>query len=302
MDHRARRRAILAAHPSVAHLQGVETSSKYIAALLIAGQLCLASFSATLPWPAFVLLSYVVGATAAQALFLAVHELAHDLFFLSRAANKAFAIIANLPLVLPFAIAFREYHIEHHVSLGVEGVDADLPSDVERRVFRGRVSKAVWLTCQLIAYALRPVLTRAPKVTAWLALNFVAQVAFNALAVGVVGSEPLAFLALSTLFAGGLHPCAGHFLSEHYGTDGQETYSYYGALNALTWNVGYHVEHHDFPRVPWSRLRALHGEAREFYVGLVSHRSWTRNAVAFVCDARRGLDDRVRRSPKKVAL
>ena len=300
MDHRARRRAILTAHPGVAHLQGVEPSSKYIAALLVAGQLCLASSCATLPWPAFVLLSYVVGATAAQALFLAVHELAHDLFFLSRAANKAFAIFANLPLVFPFAIAFREYHMEHHVSLGVEGVDADLPSDVERRVFRGTFGKAAWLTFQLVAYALRPVMTRAPRVTAWLALNFGVQVAFDMLVVRMVGWEPLAFLVLSALFAGGLHPCAGHFLSEHYG--GQETYSYYGSLNALTWNVGYHVEHHDFPRVPWSRLRALHGEAREFYDGLESHRSWTKNAVAFVCDAGRGLDDRVRRAPKKVAL
>lgn len=299
MDHRARRRAILRAHPSVARLQGVEPSSKYIAALLIAGQLWLASFCATMPWPIFVLLAYVVGATAAQALFLAVHELAHDLFFRSRAANKAFAILANVPLVVPFAIAFREYHMEHHVGLGVEGVDADLPSDVERRVFRGRFGKAAWLTFQLVAYALRPVLTRAPRVTAWLALNSGVQVAFDTLAVRMVGWEPLAFLALSALFAGGLHPCAGHFLSEHYG--GQETYSYYGALNALTWNVGYHVEHHDFPRVPWSRVRALHREAREFYDGLESHRSWTKNAVAFVCDAGRGLDDRVRRSSKKKA-
>lgn len=302
MDHHARRRAILRAHPSVARLQGVEPSSKYIAALLVTGQVCLASSCATLPWLGFVLVAYIAGATVAQALFLAVHELAHDLFFRSRAANKAFAILANVPLVLPFAIAFREYHMEHHGSLGVEGMDVDLPSDVERRVFRGRVGKAVWLTFQLAAYALRPVITRAPKVTAWLALNFGVQVVFNLLMVSVVGARAVAFLALSTLFAGGLHPCAGHFLSEHYGSDGQETYSYYGALNALTWNVGYHVEHHDFPRVPWSRLRALHGEAREFYDGLESHHSWTKNAVAFVCDARRGLDDRVRRSPKKVAL
>jgi hypothetical protein len=88
MDHRARRRAILRAHPRVARLQGVEATSKYLATLLVVAQLCLAAFCAALPWPAFALLAYVAGATAAQALFLAVHELAHDLFFRSRAANK----------------------------------------------------------------------------------------------------------------------------------------------------------------------------------------------------------------------
>jgi sphingolipid 4-desaturase/C4-monooxygenase len=73
-----------------------------------------------------------------------------------------------------------------------------------------------------------------------------------------------------------LHPVAAHFIHEHYTfAENQETYSYYGPLNLVTFNVGYHVEHHDFMRVPGWRLPELHALMPQRYNALVSHRSWT---------------------------
>jgi len=282
--HAGRRARLLRAHPEVAKLQGPEWRSKYIAAGLAAGHLaCALALAPRLPLLAWLACVYAVGATATQALFLAVHELAHDLFFRDATRNRLFSLLVNVPLVVPFAIAFRGYHLEHHQYQGVVGVDTDLPSAWERRVVRGTPAKVTWLSLQIVAYAVRPVLVRAQRWTAWHAANAAVQAAALAALFGIAAApwQTLAYLLACLLVAGGLHPCAGHFVSEHYvlgDVDGdaspQETTSYYGVLNRVTWNVGYHNEHHDLPRVPWSRLPALRAAAPEFYAPLRACPSW----------------------------
>lgn len=43
----------------------------------------------------------------------------------------------------------------------------------------------------------------------------------------------------------------------------------------MSFNVGYHVEHHDFPAVPWRRLPEVRRLAPEAYDHLFALRSWT---------------------------
>ncbi|MEQ1712647.1 MAG: fatty acid desaturase, partial [Hyphomicrobium sp.] len=76
------------------------------------------------------------------------------------------------------------------------------------------------------------------------------------------------------------------------------TYSYYGPLNLVAMNVGYHNEHHDFPSVPWNRLPLLKQMAPEFYDRLVAHRSWLKLWLQFIFDRRLSHYSRVVRQAK----
>ena len=52
-------------------------------------------------------LAYVVGATANQNQFLAIHEISHNLAFKSPLANRLLAMVANLPIGIPYSASFR---------------------------------------------------------------------------------------------------------------------------------------------------------------------------------------------------
>jgi sphingolipid delta-4 desaturase len=79
----------------------------------------------------FLITAYAVGGTLNQNTFLAIHEITHNLAFRSLRANKCLAIVANLAIGVPYAMAFKGYHIEHHKFLGEDGIDTDLPSRIE---------------------------------------------------------------------------------------------------------------------------------------------------------------------------
>jgi sphingolipid delta-4 desaturase len=200
-----------------------------------------------------------------------------------------------------------------------------MPTAFEALVLDSVAGKAFFCTFQILFYALRPMFIYKLPFTEITFINIAVQVSFDLALVYFASWRALVYLIMSSFLAGSLHPCAGHFIAEHYvfansanlPAGGKvkdlkdkkltptphdpsiplpETYSYYGPLNWLTYNVGLHNEHHDFPAIPWTRLPELNRIANEFYKDLPRHESWTRVLWDFVLDDGVGLWCRVKRA------
>eukprot|EP00343_Euplotes_focardii_P011876 CAMPEP_0205832774 /NCGR_PEP_ID=MMETSP0206-20130828/47855_1 /ASSEMBLY_ACC=CAM_ASM_000279 /TAXON_ID=36767 /ORGANISM="Euplotes focardii, Strain TN1" /LENGTH=334 /DNA_ID=CAMNT_0053138599 /DNA_START=25 /DNA_END=1029 /DNA_ORIENTATION=+ len=298
--HRSRREAIRKAHPEVKNLFGYEPKTKWIVLALVALQLSCGYLLRDMAWTwQFWLTAYVVGATTTQALFLAIHEITHGLAFEKFWVNRVFNMLPNIPIVIPYAATFKGYHLEHHKMQGLQGVDTDLPTALEGKLFNSFLGKLFFCIFQIFFYALRPGIVRAQTLTKWHALNWGFQLTSNYLVYKAFGWGPIFYFLASAFLAGSLHPCASHFIAEHYVfVEEWETYSYYGPLNALCFNVGYHNEHHDFPNIAWTKLPLLRKMAPEFYENLPQHKSWPLVLWKFIFDSNVGMYNRVKRQPK----
>lgn len=292
---------------------------------------------------------------------LAIHEISHNMAYGTARplANRIFGMFANLPLGIPLSISFRRYHLDHHRYQGDEILDVDIPTFFEASLFTSPLRKTIWCILQPFFYFLRPLFIHPKPVNIFEVINTLVQLACDTLIVYLFGWHVLAYTIGGAILGTGLHPVAGHFISEHtlmfehsakgskeleidsvekvdknnvnYNDDCEnkftrdkisnndsckgesfvntikgdgsflipETCSYYGILNWLTFNVGYHVEHHDFPSIPGSRLYKLKEIAPEFYANLNYHSSWTYVLWKYIMDPNISPAARVRRPHKE---
>ena len=294
--HLTRRREILSVHPEIRELFGVEPLTFPIVVAIFLTQLIVAWAVSSSPWWLLFVTAWCVGGTLNHSLQLAVHELSHGLCFASPLANRSAAIFANLVTGFPSSVSFQKYHMDHHQWQGVDGVDTDIPTSAEVSLFVSSLSKLLWIMLQPLFYAVRPTIVKPKPYGRWELLNIAVQLLFNALIAHHLGIKGLSYLIIGTLLGLGLHPAAGHFIAEHYElVSGQETYSYYGPANWLNFNVGYHNEHHDFPRVPWSRLPRVTALAPEYYLTLPHYTSYLALFWAYITDASLGPHARIKR-------
>ncbi|MFY0626881.1 MAG: fatty acid desaturase [Reichenbachiella sp.] len=295
--HFSRRKEILEKHPEVRELYGIDKGLKYKTLGLVIFQLASAPFIAELAWYWYLPIAYVFGASVSHTIFLAIHELSHDLAFKKKSYNYWLSMIANIPIVFPYAVSFRTYHLKHHWEQGDEKNDTDLPTNVEAKVFQGFIGKILWATNQILFYALRPMLVHPIKMEKWHIINIIFQIVMIVTYGYFAGMGAIFYLLISIFLGGSIHPLAAHFIAEHYVfKEGQETYSYYGPLNVFALNVGYHNEHHDFPNIPGTRLPNLKKQAPDFYDNLFEHKSWVGVIYQFLTNPNISLGSRVKRN------
>ena len=236
---------------------GHDSRIAFVVVGMVLAQIVSAYFMRDASIVSILILGYFWGGVINHSMTLAIHEISHNLAFgHSRPwANRALAIFGNLVLGVPYAVVFKKYHLEHHKYQGDDEMDVDIPSRIEARLFTNTFTKFIWVILQPLFYCLRPLFLRPKPLTRLELINFSTQMVFDVIILQLFGWRSLFYLVSGTLLAMGFHPVAGHFISEHYMfKKGYETYSYYGPLNLITFNVGYHNEHHDFPNIPGWRL------------------------------------------------
>ncbi|KAI2810523.1 hypothetical protein RDWZM_002520 [Blomia tropicalis] len=338
--HATRRELILRKYPQIKKLMVVDTRFKWI----VIGIVLLQFLSFYLIrnyysfWPLFIM-AYCFGGVLNHSLTLAIHEISHNQAFgpSKPLHNKLFGFFANLPIGFPISITFKKYHIEHHRYQGDDILDTDIPSVIETRLFTTTFRKLLWVILQPFFYGFRPLFVYPKQPSIWEFLNLIIQLSFDLIVGLTLGWHVVAYMIGASLISMGLHPVAGHFISEHYimfelnrkhilnkamelnqvkklsdedltncefinGVYTQngkmlipETCSYYGPLNWLTFNVGYHVEHHDFPSIPGTLLPMVRQIAPEYYESLYSHSSWLYVLYRYIIDPNVGPASRVKR-------
>ncbi|MEO5591123.1 MAG: fatty acid desaturase [Chitinophagaceae bacterium] len=305
--HRARTKQILQQHPEMRKLIGKNPNTIFVILGIVGFQVAMAWLLKDQSWWLVVGAAYLLGAFADHALFVMIHECAHHLLFKNRAANRWAGMIANLPQLFPSSISFERYHIKHHSFQGIHELDADLPNKWEAKLINNYfIGKVLWLLFYPIFQLFR--ISRLKEIKPfdkWVAANFGLQLIFIVAICWFWGPKAILFLLFSFFFSIGLHPLGARWIQEHYLTSGeeQETHSYYGILNTVAFNVGYHNEHHDFPSVPWNKLPQIRKNAGSFYNSLQYHTSWTKLFFRFLFDKEISLFSRVIRKERgKVKL
>ncbi|HEY3777882.1 MAG TPA: fatty acid desaturase [Rhizomicrobium sp.] len=305
-DHSTRRAAILASRPDVKRLFGPTAATAWLGAGVVCLQVGMAALMAREPWWITVAAALCIGAFAIHCLNCIVHECTHNLVFANGPANRLLAVFVNMPSLVPSAMAFRHYHLLHHHHFGVRGMDSDVPAAWEVRLVESHsVRKLLWLLLLPVSYGLlHPVQVRARlPLDRWVVLNIAAIGLAWVGVMWLLGWHAVLYLLVSTYFATGPHPAGAHILQEHIAFDGGNGMaSYYGPVNLLSVNLGYHLEHHDMPAVSGWRLPALRRAAPEFYAGHYRHTSRVRGLWQFVSDRRIGLDSRPIREPRPLGF
>ncbi len=302
--HQRRRARIVRAHPEIRQLMSKEHKPNYVLwffAFLLVHAVCSAA-SARLwrggGWlgvAGVVAMAATIGAAIAFNLQQLTHEVCHNV------RSPGVALHTSMFLSdLSFGVCgpgwhayYMMLHLRHHGHAGSEE-DPDVSfqsywSVLPRCLSRSRLGRVAWVT--IFAALTQPVVL----LCHWcghnqlnflmerkVALAFVlsSKWSFWALVAWFLGPGALAYLWAASAFSLGAfcHPYLGFWLIQHLAAPynfHQPTVSYGGSdvWHWLNLQVLRHVEHHDFPNIPFTKAAEVRRIAPEFYDGLFEVKS-----------------------------
>jgi len=301
--HTIRRKVILEKYPQIEQLFKKEPYVSLIFVTLIhIIQLVICYYMVKLEIAFFsiFLFALFIGAIFNHGLFVLYHDITHFNCFTNVTYNQLAAIFANLPQIIPSAIGFGRYHRDHHSFLGHSINDPDIPTEFEIKLMQSTPMRIVYVILMPFFYGLRPYFKTPKPISFMEVVNMVGCVLYGFFIYKCFSLYCVAYLFLCTWFGLSVHPVAAHVIAEHYEYfKNQDTYSYYGIINYINFNMGYHIEHHDFPNIAWYKLPQVRKIAPEFYENLPQMDSYVKVMLIYIFDGSIGPWSRITLDRKK---
>jgi len=292
--HQQRKLAIQKEFPEILKLTGPDNRTQFYAYALFIIQVFI-GYIVRESWVGAIALGLTVSPYVGFAVLTLIHEVSHSLVFACLPLNRLLGIFCNMIFLAPVSEVFRQHHNMHHIHLGDVHKDVDVPGEREMRaVGNSTILKTLWLIFSVFVLPIRSLKKLPVKWSGMMVLNWYACLAFAA-TVFFLSKPAFVYMILGTILSQSMHPANARQVQRHIklyskkeddderrGEDVDlpahkrklNTFSYYGGLNFLTLNVGFHVEHHDFGNVAWTRLPELRRIAGEkWYPSNAAYRS-----------------------------
>jgi sphingolipid delta-4 desaturase len=289
--HTRRRRMILGKYPEIRNLKPLPANFYFLltSAILLLHLGVGATIAVYADTGTAWFWAIVLAATIGAFFTFALQQLAHELSHVKRSWPQMLpALLADVIFGSTgpgFAIYYFKAHIPHHVKTGDDG-DPDLTfhgewAEPPQWLARSRLTRFLWLTIfglftievffieRWLGLVPRPRFSIRSK---RFMLMLLGKYGFMALTFWFGGFWCFLYFRLAAGFSLGAfaHPYGGFWLMQHAATaqNGfQPTVSYSGSRIWHWLNLGelYHLEHHDFPWIPFTKIEAVRRIAPEFY-------------------------------------
>ncbi len=109
--HASRRKEMLSKYPQIKDLYGYDPKTKWVTLFWVVIQFIAGYTLRHASWTMIIVAAYIFGAVANHALFLAMHEISHNLAFATTVPNRLLGCFANITTVVPHFsyVIFRAY-------------------------------------------------------------------------------------------------------------------------------------------------------------------------------------------------